>query len=110
MEDLDRLLMADESVTPSPGFAAVIMDAVEVAAAEPPPLPFPWRPFAAGLLGCAVWAASCVWLLQLVSASTVGVIQQVSAVRTPLEYAAATAVGCLAVLTIQRTRRRIEGW
>jgi hypothetical protein len=86
------------------------MEAIEVAATEPPPLPFPWRLFAGGLLGCAVWAASCVWLLQLVSASMVGVIQQISAVRTPLEYAVLAAVGCLVALTIQRTRSRIEGW
>jgi hypothetical protein len=110
MDDLDRILISDESVVPSEGFAAGVMDAVEAAAGEPPPFPFPWRLFATGLVGCALWAWSGVWLLDSVGQSAVGVVAKLSAVETPLEYAAGAIFGCLAGLAIQRTRTRVRAW
>ncbi len=43
MNDLDRILSTECSVTPSPGFAHSVMRAVRHEAATPPAIPFPWR-------------------------------------------------------------------
>jgi hypothetical protein len=42
-DDLDRILSEEEEVVPSSGFLAAVMEAVQHEAAEPPPIPFPWR-------------------------------------------------------------------
>ena len=54
MNEFDRILAADDPLTPSSGFTARVMTAV----AETPPLPFPWVRFALGVLACAVAAVS----------------------------------------------------
>lgn len=69
MTELDRILAADDSEAPSSGFTARVMTAVDAAAAEEPPLPFPWRPFALGLLACVGVAASSAWFLSSVDAA-----------------------------------------
>jgi hypothetical protein len=86
------------------------MEAVASAAAEPPPLPFPWRPFGAGVLACLGWSASGVWLLDILAASAADVVAKLGAVRAPLEYAAAAVLGTLAILALQRTRRDLHVW
>ena len=43
MDELDRILSTERSVTPSPGFAHSVMRAVRHEAATPPAIPFPWR-------------------------------------------------------------------
>jgi hypothetical protein len=58
-DDIDRLLSNDEDIEPSPLFVRSVMAAVERAAAEPPPIPFPWRRGLPGL-GVAVAAAAYV--------------------------------------------------
>jgi hypothetical protein len=53
MNEIDRILMAEPSPAPSPGFAAAVMEAVrreERAERAPAPLPFPWRPVLLGVL------------------------------------------------------------
>ncbi len=47
VDDLDRILLSEESLAPSSGFASAVMDSVREAAMEPPPLAFPWTRFAA---------------------------------------------------------------
>ena len=41
-DDIDRLLGADDGITPSSGFLRAVMAAVEREAAAPRPLAFPW--------------------------------------------------------------------
>jgi len=53
----DPRLAAEPDLEPSSGFAAAVMDAVRETAAEPPPLPFPWRRFVEGIVLCL---AACV--------------------------------------------------
>ena len=48
MDDLDRILASEDPLVPSRGFTARVMEAVDAAATEPPPLPFPWARFAIG--------------------------------------------------------------
>jgi hypothetical protein len=45
MDDLDGLLSNDDTLVPSSGFASSVMEAVQHAADEPPPLRFPWWRF-----------------------------------------------------------------
>ncbi|HXB57045.1 MAG TPA: hypothetical protein VN461_19940 [Vicinamibacteria bacterium] len=49
MEDLDHLLAALDSIEPSSGFAAGVVEALRREQREGPPLPFPWRRLGAGL-------------------------------------------------------------
>jgi hypothetical protein len=72
MDDLDRILAADDPLVPSAGFANRVMTAVRTAAAEEPPLPFPWGRFALGVAACVAAAASGAWFLGSVDAGAVG--------------------------------------
>ena len=69
MDELDRLLASDDPLTPSSGFTARVMAAVDVVATEDPPLPFPWVPFALGIVACVGVAASSAWFLASVGAA-----------------------------------------
>jgi len=53
-EDIDRLLATQDSITPSSGFLASVMDAVERDARMLPPLRFPWSRALPGLLATGV--------------------------------------------------------
>lgn len=61
MDELDRILSAEEAIEPSSGLADSVMRAVREQAAAPPPLRFPWVRLALGtgtallfILGIAV--------------------------------------------------------
>jgi len=103
MNDLDRALSDDDPLVPSSGFAARVMDAVQDAQGEPPPLAFPWRPFAIGLVACLVWAAS---LISITNRLDRGLLREVAAPFAdagPLPmYAAAVALATLIVVGVQR--------
>jgi hypothetical protein len=62
-EDLDRILASEEPLEPSSGFAASVMTRVREAAAEPPPLPFPWLRFVLGALVLAALAGFSGWMI-----------------------------------------------
>ena len=65
MIERDPRLAAEPDLEPSSGFAASVMDAVRATAAEPPPLPFPWRRFVTGVLLClAAWIVTTLALRQ----------------------------------------------
>ena len=49
---IDRILGPEPPLTPSPGFAEAVMDAVRRERATPEPLPFPWRRVVPGLVVC----------------------------------------------------------
>jgi hypothetical protein len=57
---IDDILTAEETLAPSSGFIASVMERVREEAAAPPPIPFPWKRavpgfvLAAGVLG---WGA-----------------------------------------------------
>ena len=50
-DDLDRILVSEESITPSGGFLASVMEAVRECRRYEIPIPFPWKRFATGLVG-----------------------------------------------------------
>lgn len=101
VDDLDRMLSSDETLTPSSGFATRVMEAVHDAAVEPPPLPFPWWRFAAGLCACIVSAAAGAVLLNRVGLSVVSV--ELAPVASELAYATAAAVGSVTAVRLRRT-------
>ena len=53
-DDMDRLLAAhfasDQQLAPSSGFAFSVMDSIQAEATALPPIPFPWRRVAPGLV------------------------------------------------------------
>ena len=104
MDDLDRALTEDDALVPSSGFAARVMEAVQDDAAEPPPLAFPWRPFAIGVVACLVWAASTIQLMKRVDVQGV-TAQFVDAGPLPL-YGAAIALAATIVLGLRQTLLR----
>ena len=42
-DQIDRILSGNEEIIPSAGFTATVMEAVRREAAEPAPIPFPWK-------------------------------------------------------------------
>jgi hypothetical protein len=101
MDDLDRILISEEAVTPSASFTARVMERIAVLTAEPAPRPFPWNRFAIGLLACASWAACAAWLIEPASVSTLPVPAATLATVIPaLWYAAAAVSASLAVLRV----------
>jgi hypothetical protein len=66
MVDLDRILSAEQEITPSPGFAEAVMRAIRTSLKAP--IRFPWLRFAAGLLGgliCLLFSASIIGIYNL---------------------------------------------
>jgi hypothetical protein len=51
-DDIDRVLAGEDSIVPSSGFAASVMEAVRRDAEAPPPIPFPWKRALPGLIYC----------------------------------------------------------
>jgi hypothetical protein len=62
MDDLDRTLLSEEPLSPSPGFLPAVMRAVRRQTEAPPPLPFPWRRAAATASACALALATILTL------------------------------------------------
>lgn len=61
MDELDRILLADDAPAPRASFSARVMEAVRREAAAPAPIPFPWRRFlpfpAVAAVVLAAWLA-----------------------------------------------------
>ena len=106
IDDLDRILLSEEPLTPSSGFAAAVMESVREVAAEPPPLAFPWARFAAGAIACAIGAAASVVVIAGVDWAALGdTFAPLQAAGPDLGYAAAAVAASLAVVRLPRLRR-----
>jgi hypothetical protein len=113
VDDLDRILMSEERLEPSSGFAAAALRAVRDAAAEPPPLPFPWWRLAIGLAACGILTASATALALRSSLSLPSLpslpapFPQLAVVAPELGYATITILLSLGTLrALQRFARR----
>jgi hypothetical protein len=103
-DDFDRALSQD-AIEPSSGFAARVMEAVHLAAAEPPPLRFPWGRLALGVASCAVLAgagtqlaADAPWMWTAAADS----LEPLAAVGPQLGYAALALTLALALSQLPR--------
>jgi hypothetical protein len=74
-DNLDRILLEQDALLPSSGFAASVMDAIQQRAAEPAPIPFPWKLALPGIGAMLVGFAILCWLV----ATTVGGLRHDSA-------------------------------
>lgn len=52
-ERIDEILKTEQELVPSSGFLASVMERVREEAAAPPPIPFPWKRFAPGIVVAA---------------------------------------------------------
>jgi len=108
---IDRILVSEDALVPSSGFAAAVMERVREEAAAPAPIPFPWKRVAPG---AAVAAVALGW----------GVFELAAAAKTlpataliafgsntqALASAGWTALAVLASLLAWRlSRRMMEG-
>jgi hypothetical protein len=90
---------------PSSGFTARVMTAVDAVATEEPPLPFPWGPFALGLLACVGVAVSSAWALSSAGAAAAfATMAQVPGVREALT----AAVVSVALAQLFRHQARVD--
>lgn len=106
MKDLDRVLVSEEPLAPSSGFAARVMEEVEEAAAAPPPLPFPWGPFALGVAACLLCVASGVWLFFSLDLSPLDTV--LAEAWPEVGSAAAVVLGTVAMLCAPRLLIAVE--
>jgi len=51
-DDIDRVLSGEDTIVPSSGFTASVMETVRRDAETPPPIPFPWKRAMPGLVSC----------------------------------------------------------
>jgi hypothetical protein len=65
-DKLDRILLEENALLPSSGFAASVMESIQEQAAEPAPIPFPWK---LALPGIAALIAAAVVLIRLTVAA-----------------------------------------
>jgi len=104
VDDLDRALSSEDSLTPSSGFASSVMDAVHehavVANMSPP---FPWGRCLLGLAACVAWAFAGVSVTSRIDASTVS---QFSSLAPDLGYAAAAVAAGLSPLYARKLIRK----
>jgi hypothetical protein len=75
-EALARILSNEDEVIPSSGFASSVMDAVRAEAAQPAPIPFPWKwalPGFAVCVGLIVYSVIRLVEIGITSGSKLGV-------------------------------------
>lgn len=65
---LDQVLLTEDQLLPSSGFAASVMDRIEAESAAPAPIPFPWK---RTLPGLAALLASLYFFYRMASAAFV---------------------------------------
>ena len=61
LDDLDRVLAAEDKILPSAGFSASLMEVVRREAATPPAIPFPWKAALPGI-GAVLTVLVCILL------------------------------------------------
>lgn len=69
-DNLDRVLLNQETLLPSSGFAASVMEAVQNEASEPQPIPFPWK---RALPGMAAIILAIVIVCRLAASAVQGI-------------------------------------
>jgi len=102
--DRDPRLASEPELQPSSGFVASVMDAVREAATEPPPLPFPWRRFVAGIVLCLVACGATMYALQQPEFYSVVDLPALTSAAPGVLYAAASLLLAIVVMRLTRSR------
>jgi hypothetical protein len=95
-DDIDRVLSNEDSIVPSSGFAASVMEALQRDAETPPPIPFPWKRALPGLVSCV--AAPIILLVVVFSRPSGGTELPAGAVQTAGWIALALVVSLVSVI------------
>jgi len=114
MDELDRILSTERSVTPSPGFAHAVMRAVRHEATAPPAIPFPWRRMMPLIAAAAVLVTVVLFSLPYWPAAGPSSFAGSAAMRhllaafatLPIGYLTAALIGSL--LTVRLSLRAIS--
>jgi hypothetical protein len=78
-DPVDRILSREDDILPSSGFVSSVMEAIRQEAATPPPIPFPWKRAAPGLIAATVALMTLVnWLVSAIAHQSGGVSYAVS--------------------------------
>jgi hypothetical protein len=107
MAEIERILGAPERVEPSPLFAHRVMASVRREAALPPPIPFPWRRLAGGLVASGLLAAAAVAVGPTVAPHLPPLALSGSALRAIATGLATTAVSLLGAWVLTRLSYRL---
>jgi hypothetical protein len=111
MDELDRILSTEEPLVPSSGFTARVMEAVHDAAAQPPPLRFPWGRFMTGVLASLTSLASGAVLVTSPEASALATaLARHADLATPAGCALGAAVAGLATLRVRLLFAERDVW
>jgi len=108
-DELDEILMSDETIEPSPGFVSTVMHAVYLESTELPPLRFPWSRFGIGVAACVLMTgfAGALWSRVEVSAPRVLMhLASLNPVLPQLAYAPAILLITLVLLSLPRLTGR----
>jgi hypothetical protein len=97
-DDTDRVFSTIDSIVPSSGFAASVMEAVRRDAEAPPPIPFPWKRALPGLIFCV--GALAAFLILGLSQPGHGTELSSSLTRIVGEMANNAGVGWIAVALV----------
>ena len=114
IDQMDRILAAEEALVPSSGFLASVMERVREEAAAPPPIPFPWKRalpgivFAAGVLGWGGFELVRMGLAT-VSAVPLSAPHVPAALMLPLEQTGWVAMALAISLASWMLSRRLVG-
>jgi hypothetical protein len=103
-DELERAL-AEDSIEPSSGFAAGVMNAVRLAAAEPPPLRFPWGRLALGIAACALLARAGTDLTAEASGAWAAAAATLSPLAAAAPHVGYAALGVALSLAFSRLPR-----
>ena len=104
MTDRDPRLASESYLEPSSGFVASVMDAVREAATEPPPLPFPWRRFLAGIMLCLAACGATMYALRQPEFSSAIDVPALASAAPGVLYAAASLLLAFFVTRLTRSR------
>jgi hypothetical protein len=108
MDELDRILAAEDGIEPSSGFADAVNRAI-ASDAEDRALRLPWGRWAVGMAACLVLAAAGSALLWPAVQSARVALQPLAASWWPLTYGAVAAAGSLALAVFPTWRHRFAG-
>jgi hypothetical protein len=107
MDELDRILSTERSISPSPGFSAAVMRAIAREATAPPAIPFPWSRMTPILAAAALLLLAAPFLPAWPAAGAASFTgspamrQLISALAAlPLGYLAAALIGSLVAVRL----------